>query len=609
MSTNRRINIADLEFDQIKINLKTFLQGQDLFSDYDFDGSNMSVLLDLLAYNTHYNAMYTNMALNEVYLDSASRRDSVVSLAKSLGYLPRSAVGAKTKVNFALTGVSSPTSVYQEFVTIPYGTKFSGIKDGNTYSFLVREDVTAQRNATTGNYNYNNVVLIEGTIATSTFEYSALNAFTIPNINVDIETLVVRIQSGPTNTSFETYRFASEFANVDGDSLVYFLKETDDGSYQLSFGDGIIGKQLSSGNIINIEYIVCNGSFPNGINSLYYDGNQITIGSITGLTMLESVNGGRDQESIDEIRFNAPNFYATQNRAVTALDYESIILSKVPAISAVSVWGGENNNPPVYGKVFISANTVSGRDLTYSEQQTIITNVIDQYKVVSVIPEFVVPEYIDIELDVVAYYDTTLTTNTAETIKSIIIDNLLSYNNSELKQFNKIMRQSTVSRIVEGSERSVISCMPRVKIYRTITPAYSKSYTYNVFVGNPFATGTIKSSGFYINNYPNVCYIEDDGNGLLNLVATINGIKTFLKIVGTVDYTTGYVKIENLNIVRLAEGSFYISVTPSSSDVASNYNQIVALDTTKLKINVIADETTKGRVFSGNKFTFTPNRI
>lgn len=608
MSTNKRINIAELEFDQIKRNLKTFMQGQELFSDYDFDGSNMSVLMDLLAYNTHYNAMYTNMALNEVYLESASRRDSVVSLAKSLGYVPRSAVSAKTLVQFSIVGVESADSVYPPIV-IPYGTKFSGVKDDQTYTFLVKSDISASRNSSTGNYNYPDVTLVEGSIVINTFEYNVTNAFTIPNDNIDIESLIVRIQASPNTTAFETYKLATDYSTVNGESLVYFLKEVDDGKYQLSFGDGILGKELSAGNIINLEYIVCSGSAPNGIKTIYFDGEQVSNGSVAGLVMKESVNGGRDPESIDEIRFNAPNFYASQNRAVTAQDYEALIRSKVPSIAALTVWGGENNNPPVYGKVFISASTITGKTLSYTEQQSIINNVINQYKVVSVIPEFVNPEFIEVQLDVVAYYDPTLTTNNLETIRSLILDNLLTYNNTELKNFNSVLRQSAISRVVEGAERSIVSSVPRVKLYRTITPAYSKNYTYNVNVGNPFVSGTVRSNGFYLSNYPYVCFIQDDGNGLLNLVAMIDGSEVFLKKTGSVNYKAGSLKIENITVVRLVEGSLYVSITPSSSDVASNYNQIVALDISKLNVSVIADETTKGRTFSGGKFTFTPNRI
>lgn len=603
MST-RRINVANLEFDQIKQNLKEFLRGQSQFSDFDFEGSNMSILLDVLAYNTHYNALYTNMALNEVYLDSASRRDSVVSLATSLGYVPRSHICAKTTINFTVTGVSTAPA----FITLPKYSTFVGVNDSVRYTFYTKEDITVARNEF-NEYPFTGVEILEGAPVTTVIEYTDRNAFRIPNKNVDTTTLVVRVQETPGSTSYESFEVATSVTNVDETSAVYFLRETSDENYEISFGDGVFGKALSVGNVINLTYFVCSGEEPNGIRSISYSGNPILGGSIEGLTLDYAVAGGRYSETVEEIRFNAPNFYASQNRAVSALDYESIILSKVPEIEAVNVWGGENNTPPIYGKVFISATTASGRGLSLQLQQSIVNDVLNDYKVVSVIPEFVNPEYLEVELDLVAYYDKNSATKTAAELQSIITDAVLAYNETDLAKFNRIIRQSQISRLTESTDPSIISCVPRMRIYRTVTPTFNKETNYTISIGNPFLRNSILSSRFYLKDYPHVCYIDDNcvlGN--LRLVAVIDGVATPIRSAGSIDYN-GTITLTNLNIVRLADSKFVFGFTPSSADVAGLFNQIVVIDETKLKVSMVADETAKGRVISGNRFTFTPNTI
>lgn len=601
--SNRKINIVELEFDQIKENLKEFLRGQSQFDGYDFEGSNMSVLLDVLAYNTHYNAMYMNMALNESFLDSASRRDSVVSLAKSLGYVPRSSVCAKASISFTVSGVlDNPDTL-----TAIKNTAFSGTKDNVRYTFYTTEDVTVLRNADF-TYQFNNIDVLEGTPITTRYEYTTLNSFTIPNINVDVGTLKIRVQETPTSTLYETFVNAGNLANVDNESAVFFLRETDTGLYEISFGDGVLGKQLATGNVINVEYFVCSGQDPNGISSLIYSGGSFNGGTVSNILLNGlPVNGGRAPETIEEIRFNAPNFYASQNRAVTALDYESILLSKVPSIETIAVWGGENNNPPVYGKVFISAKTVAGRNLTLAEKTVIEEDILEKYKVISVVPEFVDPQFIDLELNVTAYYDSTLTTKTDKTLSSLIISNILVHNNQNLKKFNKIYRQSIVARIVESSDSSIISSVIRTKMYRSVTPIYGVDNVYNINVGNPFTPGTILSSGFYIANNPNICYIDDDGNGNLTLFANLSSGRFDYGVIGSTNYETGTLTFGAINIVSSAEINLRFSIVPKSPDVASMYNQIVQIDSTKLIVNMIADQTINGRALVGNKFQFTPN--
>jgi hypothetical protein len=602
---NRKINIAELEFDQIKENLKEYLRGQARFSDYDFEGSNMAILLDLLAYNTHYNAMYTNMALNESYLESASRRDSVVSLAKNLGYVPRSSVCACARINFKVSGVFGNP----QFLTVNRNTEFGGTKDNIRYTFYVTEDVTAQRDDN-NEYHFRNIDVIEGTFLTSRFDYTESNQYVIPNPNVDVSTIVVKVQQSPSSTAYTTFASTTELASLTSESRVFFVQENDNQLYQLSFGDGVLGYALSAGNIITAEYYICNGEAPNGISSLSYGGSSFYGGSVSEIVLNGMpVNGGRNPESIEEIRFNAPSLYAAQNRAVTTTDYESLILSRVPSISAVSVWGGEHNEPPVYGKVFISAKTSNNEPLTYAEQQQITAEVLNKYKLVTIIPEFVVPELINIELNVVAYYNPAVTHLTPDDLKSQIVVSLLRYNETELEKFNKILRQSVISRTVESVNSAIISTVVRTKIHRTMQINYNTASVYQINIGNPLTPNTITTSGFFIQNRPSVCYIEDDGVGRLTLYTVVAGARTNISTVGTVDYRLGKLNITNLTIVRSEEVRLRISAITNSPDIVSVYNQIAVIDTSRLFVDVIADRTANSRTTFSGGYIFTPNTL
>lgn len=600
--SSKRINISELEYLKIRDSLKEFLRDQEQFKDYDFEGSNLAILLDVLAYNTHYNAMYMNMALNESFLDSASKRSSVVSHATALGYTPRSFRSATTSVDFAVKNNLTP-QFSGAFLTIPKNSYFSGIKDGIRYNLYTNEDVTAPYSAATESYEFTDVQLIEGSPIKQVFVYTEKNAFKLENRNVDISTLIVKVQESPSSSNFEIFTLASNYANLDGTSAVYFIREID-GYYEVSFGDNILGKKLDPGNIINFEYFVSSGEGPNGIKVLQYDGNYLG-GDVLAISLNRQVSGGRNQEDIEQIRFNAPNFYASQNRIVTAQDYQTLILSKVPAIEDVAVWGGENNIPPVYGKVFISPKTVTGRTLTYNEQQTIINAVLEQYKLMTVIPEFVDAEYLEVVLDLVAYYDQTLTNRTPEDIRSEIISALLNYNETELQKFNRILRTSAISRLVESIDQSLISTAVRMKLRKSLTPFYNVNANYNINIGNPIIPETVTTTGFYISGDSNIYYFKDDGNGNIQTYYLDNGIKKNIKVSGTINYSTGLITLNNINVIRLADSFFYITCVPNTPDIVSSANKIVQLDVNRLKVNVVSDETTKGRIYSGNKYHFS----
>lgn len=601
MST-KRINLSALEFDAIKANLKNFLRDQPQFSDYDFEGSNMSILLDVLAFNTHYNALYMNLAVNESFLDSASKRSSVVSLAQALGYTPRSATCARGTVSFKLSGITGNPP----FFTVEKGTSFYSLKDGTRYNFYLPNDVTAPNVLNT--YTFTDVEVVEGQLQTQRFIYTTKNAFTINAANLDTSTMVVRVQESSATTAYEVFQQSSTYAGLDQNTPVYFVRETGSGLYEISFGDGILGKSLVPGNVINVSFSTSTGEEPNGISQLTFANGSVGNGVVTNIVVGTIINGGKNPEDIEAVRFNAPNFYASQNRAVTSADYESLILSKIPNIESVLVWGGENNNPPVYGKVFICPRSTSGNTLTYGEKQSIIST-INQYKIVAVIPEVVDAERLFVEMDLVIYYDPSQTVKTQDEYRTISTTLLANYNDVELQKFNKILRKTAVIRIVEGIDQAVLSVVPRMKMRFSHIIAYNQAYNYSLSINNPITPGTLLSSAFTVLGVDDPCYIDDDGNGSLTLFTNTNSIRRDLQTIGTVDYTTGTINALNLRIQTSATPELTFRATPTSADIVSVNNRIVELDMSKFVVSVIADSTSRNRVNVGTNYTFTQDKI
>jgi hypothetical protein len=597
---NNRIRVSELEFDQIKQNLKSFLQGQATFSDYDFEGSNLSVILDILAYNTHYNAMYTNFALNEVFLDSASKRDSVVSLARSIGYRPRSATCATTTINFTVTG----TNTTPPFLTLPGKLPFFGIKDGVRYNFYTDDDVTAAYNATTQSYAFNQILLREGTPLRNTFQYSAQNKYTIPNNNVDTSTLKVYVQQSSSNNTTTIYTPADDISLVEFDTTVYFLKEIEGGFHQLEFGDNILGNALVPGNIITVEYIVSSGQIPNRIRVLSYGGSAILGSMAITTTVLAPVSNGRDPETTDEIRFNAPNFYAAQNRAVTVDDYKVLLKSKMATIGDLIVWGGENNDPPVYGKVFISAVTPDGRTLS-TEQKNDVTNSISTFKIATVQIEYVDAEYIDVNLEANVYYDQTLTNKTPAVLASDIASAYALYNENTLAKFDSIIRNSVLIRTAEEADRSIVNVIPKLTLSYALSAVFNQKTNYIVKLRNPILSriGSLKSSGFYCSEATTVCYIDDTETDSLVLFTIESGVRRNIRVVGSVNHEMGSFTLNALTINSVIGNGVVFTLVPTSPDVVSFNNKIVRLNLNNLSINVIADGNLNGQLKTAYNFT------
>ena len=603
---NKRITVSDLDFDAIKANLKTFLQGQSEFSDYDFEGSGLSVLLDVLAYNTHYNGIYTNLAVNEVFLDSASKRASVVSLAKMLGYVPRSAKCSSAVVTATITAPTSSPST----ITLPANQAFNTSIDGETYTFYNRSAVTVARN-TAGNYTFPNLQIVEGTPLQYKYTVAAGVRYIIPNANVDIDTLSVRVQENANADLFSVFTRADSITDVTSLSRVYFIKEIDDGLYEVSFGDGVIGEELDVGNVITFDYFVSDLDAANGATNFTYGGTSL-LGSNLSVTAVSRSTGGASSEDINSIKFNAPRMYAAQNRAVTPDDYKAIILSQFAEAASVAVWGGENNDPPIYGKTFICIKPREANKLTNLQKEFIINNILEQRNIVSITPEIIDPEYFNIKVTSFVYYNPRETTKTPTQIETIVKDAILNYNQTELEKFDGVLRFSKLSRIIDSADPAIINNTSRIMVRRQFAPVFNISSEYKLNLINPISQDGGKqgdvfaSTGFYIPNSTKVHYLDDDSVGNVRLYYIGPNFDRVIvdPSIGTIDYTGGRVVVRNLTITALDDAIFEMQVKPESYDVVSALNQIVQIDPTLLEVEAIADQTANGDLRAGYNYDF-----
>jgi hypothetical protein len=605
---NKRIKVNSLDFDEIKSNLKDFLRGQDKFQDYDFEGSSFSILLDVLAYNTHYNALYTNLAVNEMFLDSASKRSSVVSLSKMLGYLPNSARCSKAYVNATIT---APT-YNPDVVTLPSGQPFLTSIDGVSYTFYNTSDVTTV--AAGGFYTFTNVELIEGIPLQYSYYIQPGQKYIIPNANVDLSTLKVKIRDTATDDTFIVYTAAETMTELNSTTKSYFVKELDDGVYEVYFGDGVVGYKPVDGNYLTFEYFVSSLDAPNGSNTFSYAGTAL-LGS--GLTVVASTPalGGSAPEDIDSIKYNAPRLFAAQNRAVTTEDYKSLIYKNFPQADSIVVWGGEDNDPPVYGKTFICIKPTDTNKLTEAQKDYIKNNIIAPKSIVSITPEFIDPEYFNVQIDITAYYNAKISDKTPAQLETIIRDAIYGYNDANLKKFDGVFRYSQLVGIVDNSDPAIVNNTTKILVRREFTPRYNLSSEYKLNMINPIFNSTIPaesvlSTGFYIPNSANVHYIDDDGQGNLRLFYFDANQNKFIvnSKIGDVNYSAGTLIVRNLTITSMADASFEFILKPESYDVVTAYNQIVQIDKKHLVVNVVNDMTAAGSNQAGKNYIFTSIR-
>ena len=604
----KRIKVNSLDFDDIKSNLKEFLKAQDKFQDYDFEGSGFSILLDVLAYNTHYNNLYTNLAVNEMFLDSASKRSSAVSLAKMLGYTPNSAKCAKALVNCTIT---APT-YNPEVVTLPSDQPFLTSIDGVSYTFYNTSDITTV--AVGGLYTFNDVELVEGTPLTYSYTIQTGQKYVIPNTNVDLTTLKVKIRENATDDTYLVYTPADSMTSLDSNTKSYFVKELDDGIFEIYFGDGIVGYKPQEGNFLTLEYYVSSLEGPNGANTFSYAGSAL-LGSGLSVLSTTAALGGSSPETIDSIKYNAPRLYAAQNRAVTTEDYKTLIYKNFPQADSIVVWGGEDNDTPVYGKTFICIKPTDSSKLTTAQKDYIKTNIISPKSIVSITPEFIDPEYFNVEMNVTAYYNSKISDKTPAQLETIIRDAIYAYDDSTLKKFDGVFRYSQLVRIIDECDQAIVNNTTKIVVRREFTPRYNLSSEYKLNMINPIFNSTIPaesvlSTGFYIPNSANVHYIDDDGVGNLRLFYFDAQQNKFIvdPTIGEVNYSKGTLIVRNLTITSMADIKFEFILKPESYDVVTAYNQIVQISRQNLTVSVINDMTAAGSNQAGKNYIFTSIR-
>ena len=608
MASNKLV-VSDFDFDNIKSNLKTFLQDQTQFSDYNFEGSGFAILLDTLAYNTHYLGFNANMLANELYLDSADIRKNIVSLAKMLGYTPASPRAPIANVNILLNNATGAS------VTMDKGTVFTSTVEGLTYQFVTNEDVTIT--PADGVYRFSNVNLYEGTLVTYRYTVDSSDVdqkFIIPSVNADTSTLKVTVQTSSVDTSTSTYTLATGLKSLTATTKTYFLQETDTGKFEIYFGDGVLGQNLADGNIVILEYIVTNKTEANGASIFTLSGS---IDSFTNVSVStnSSAQGGSEAETKESIRFNAPLQYTAQDRAVTTTDYETIIKSIYPNALSVSAWGGEDDETPVYGVVKIAIKAASGSTLTDATKQNIITS-LQPYNVASVRPEIIDPETTSIILSVNAKYDKKSTIKTAETLQSEIINAITDYNTNTLQSFDSVFRYSKLTGIIDDVDNAILSNITTLNIRKSFTPTLNSSTRYDIYfrnaIYNPHSghQAILSSTGFTVAGNANVMFLDDDSLGNVRRYFLSSGIKTYVNNAqGTINYSTGQITIVSLNVssvsnIRGATSSVIeLTVTPSSNDVVPVRNQILEIDIANSNVTVSEDTFVGGSAEAGVGYT------
>ncbi len=612
---SNKLVVSDYDFDAIKVNLKSFLQGQTSFQDYDFEGSSLNILLDILSYNTHYLAYLANMSTNELYLDSADIRNNIVSLAKMIGYTPSSPRAPMASIDIQLNNATGTS------VTMSKGSVFTSTVENVSYQYITNSDVTITPSS--GVYKFSNVPIYEGSLVT--FKYTADitdvdQKFVIPSENADTSTLLVKVQNSSSDTTTNTYSLAGGYNSVDANSKVYFIQEGTDGKYEIYFGDGINGKSLSDGNVVILEYIVTNKSVSNSASSFTLSGN---IGGFTDVTITTVSNsqGGSDGEANDSIKHNAPLQYAAQDRAVTTTDYETLVQSIYPNALSVSAWGGEDDETPRYGVVKIGVKAASGSTLTETTKQDIV-NKLKPYNVASVRPEIIDPKTTSVLLTSTVKYDSKSTTKSSDTLKSEITNAVTNYNTNTLQKFDSVYRHSKLTGIIDNVDTSILSNITTIKIRKNFTPTLSSSTKYDIYFRNSLfnphsghnaiAGGILTSTGFKVTGSDLEQFLDDDGNGNVRRYYLSSGIRTYANDTqGTIDYTTGQITLNSLNVasisnIRGATSTVVeLTVTPNSNDVVPVRDQIVEIDIANSTINVTADTFVGGSADAGVGYTTT----
>ena len=622
MATN--LNVTELDFEQIKQNLKNYLKTQTEFSGYDFEGSGLSTLLDVLAYNTHYNAMAAHFSLNEAFLDSAQIRGNVVTRAKLLGYTPRSVLAPRATINIVVN-VTSEVGTLPSNLSLLRGTKLSTTVAGETYQYVVLSTQSAalvtdgSTSPATKTYTFSSVAIAQGSY--KSLKYRVDNdienqKFQLSDSDADTSTLRVRLQENEESSSFDIYTKFETLLNVDSTSRVYYLQENSSEYYEIYFGDGVTGKKPNNNNIITVDYVYTEGAESNGANVFTMVD---TIGgfSNTAVTTLTAAAGGSESETTESIRFNAPLTFTSQNRAVTSDDYRAIIQREFTNISSISCWGGEDNDPPDYGKAYISIRPLVANTLTDAEKSQITGTILKGKNVVSITPEIVDPNYTNLELDVFFKYNPNLTDRTSVELTSVVRDTISDYNFNNLNKFDGVFRHSQLLKLIDNADPAIQNSTVRPFMFMDITPAitagsnnFDLKFTSPIFQSGNSTAFVLSSTAFKIgtvDHYFGDIPIAGTTNRKVIVYKIVAGNNvTVINDAGIVDVINGKVTLNNFTPADTT--SIRITVIPNSLDLAPKRDQLISIDTTSVTITPEVD-TISVSGSSGTINYTTPSRL
>ena len=617
---------SNLDFDQIKTSIKDYLRVNSTFTDFDFEGSNFSVLIDTLAYNTYITAFNSNMIVNESFLDSATLRENVVSLARNIGYVPRSTTSAKAVISFEATapvdGNGVPTT---STLTLKAGVVCVGRSSDSSYTFSIVDDITAPVDTTTAKAQFSNITVYEGSLLSKTFNYdgSLDQRFILNNAFIDTSTLSVFVKTTASElTKGVEYELSENIFDVDKNSKIYFLQEVQDERYELIFGDGLIGKKLGSdgdGTYINAKYIVTGGKDGNGATNFSFSGTLetentqvINPGIITVTTNQPSQNGS-DIESLDSIKYYAPKLYSSQYRAVTSRDYEAIIKRIYPDTESVSIVGGEELDPPQFGTVQVSIKPKNGSFVS-DFNKSIILSELKKYSVSGINQKLVDLKILYVELNSAVYFNNSQTSS-PDTLKTRVTNSLTQYSKSlDLNKFGGRIKYSKIQQVIDNTDTAITSNITKVIIRRDLKPEFNKFAQYELCYGNQFHVNAkgynIKSTGFKISGESDTVYFTDVPNedmltGTISVVKRVNDKeRIIIKSAGTVDYVKGEILLNTINITStsLSSGVIEIQAFPESNDVVGLRDLYVSLSIGKSTINMVRDVIASGDEISGTRF-------
>ena len=605
------LNVTEVDFENISDNLKEFLKGQSNLKDYDFEGSTLSILIDLLAYNSHISAFNTNLAASELFLDTAQLRKNVISRAKELGYVPTSYTGATAEFDMNLLNVRNANGSYPSLseMTLVRGSRFSTVFDGSSYNFVVTSSVTPTQNGST--YTYSNIPLKQGTYVTDTYVYDGQLSnpkFVLSNERVDVASLSVSVNSDSVTTGWSK---AGDLSSITTTSKVFFTQENDEGFTEVYFGDNTIGAKPLDGDVLTITYIV--------VDTIHANGAKVfsLIDSINGFSNALASNvttafGGSEHESIESIKFKASKFYSSQNRLVTLNDYKAKVTEFYPNADAIAIWGGEDNDPPEYGKIFLSIKPINSDYLSENEKDTIKARLRD-LNMLTVRPVIVDAEVIDIVINSTFKYNPRTATVSKGELESLVNTKIRAYDTSNLNGFDAIFRHSNLTKDVDATDDSILSNVTTIKLRKTLSPTLNTSKGYTLNFGNAFyhphdghastTGGILSTTGFKISgDSVTTYYFDDDGSGNLRRFYLSGSTRVVADATaGSIDYTSGKITVNGVIVTETSNSdkTIHFTIVPNSYDVTATRGQLIDIKQALITVTGEADTIASGESSAG----------